>query len=124
MFVPDVFRRNQSGDVIRTPADPLCYYAVSFCTLCHFGRTGNGYVANNFILLSSAAESSATSGYVVVPDCFGQNEEPASRNKEQTRKKPSCVLSSGFNRCNLKADVNITLSIIYLYFFFLFLGYF
>ena len=42
-------------------------------TLCQFGRTQNGYVATHFILLSSIAESSATSGYVVVPERFGQN---------------------------------------------------
>ena len=36
--------------------------------LCHFGRTANGYVATRVILLSSTAESSATSGYVVVPE--------------------------------------------------------
>ena len=42
--------------------------------LCHFGRTRNAYVATRFILLSSIAESSATSGYVVVPKLLGQNE--------------------------------------------------
>ena len=40
--------------------------------LCHIGRTRNGYVATRFNLLSSTAESSATSGYVVVPEHFGQ----------------------------------------------------
>ena len=65
--------------------------------LCHFGRTPNCYVATHFILLSSAAESSATGCYVVVPECFGQNEEPAVRNEERTRKKPSFVPGSGFN---------------------------
>ena len=55
-------------------------------TLCHFGRTRNGYVATQIILLSSTAESSATSGYVVVTERFGQNEERASRNEEQAIK--------------------------------------
>ena len=56
--------------------------------LCHFGRTGNGYVATRFILLGSTAESCATSGYVVIPERSGQNEAWASRNVERTRKKP------------------------------------
>ena len=42
--------------------------------LLHFGRTRNGYVATRFILLSSTAESSATSGYVVAPERSGQSE--------------------------------------------------
>ena len=60
--------------------------------LCHFGQTRNGYVATQFILLSSTTASSATSGYVVVTEHFGQNEEPAGSNEERTRKKPSFVL--------------------------------
>ena len=56
-------------------------------TLCHFGQIWNGYVATHFILLSSTAECSATSGYVVVPERFGQNEEPVSRNEEGAKKK-------------------------------------
>ena len=36
-------------------------------TLCQFGRTLKGYVVIHFILLSSTAKSSATSGQVVVP---------------------------------------------------------
>jgi len=59
--------------------------------LCQFGRTRNGYVATYFILLSGTAVSSATSSYVVVPENFGQNEEPACSNDERTRKKPSFV---------------------------------
>ena len=35
--------------------------------LCQFARTRNVYVATRFILLSSTAEISATSGYVTVP---------------------------------------------------------
>ena len=48
-------------------------------------------MATRFILLSSTAESSATSGYVVVPEHFGQNEEPAVSNEERTRKTPCFV---------------------------------
>ena len=59
--------------------------------LCQFGQTRNAYVATLFILLSSTAASSAASGYVVVPEHFGQNEEPACGNKERTRKKHSFV---------------------------------
>ena len=70
-------------------------------TLCHIGRTRNGYVATHFILLSSTAESNATSGYVVVPEGFSQNEERASRNEERARKRPAFVLSIGLDRCNM-----------------------
>ena len=59
--------------------------------LCHFGQTRNGYVATKFILLSSTPASSATSGYVVVPEHFGQNEERACSSEERTKKKPSFV---------------------------------
>ena len=59
--------------------------------LCQFGRTRIGYVISYFIFLSSTAASSATSGYVVVAEHFGQNEEPAGSNEERTEKKPSLV---------------------------------
>ena len=59
--------------------------------LCQFGRRRNVYVATTFILLSSTAESSATSGYVAAPEHFLQNEEPACINEERTKKKPSFV---------------------------------
>ena len=59
--------------------------------LCHFGRPRNVYVATRFILLSSTAESSATSGYVAVPEHFLQNDEPSVNNVERARKKPSLV---------------------------------
>ena len=59
--------------------------------LCQFGRTRNVYVATRFILLSSTAESSATSGYVAVPEHFLQKEEPSVKNVERARKKPSFV---------------------------------
>ena len=57
---------------------------------CQFGRTRNDYVATYFILLSSTAASSNTSGYVV-PEHFGQNEEPTVSNEQRTKKKPNFV---------------------------------
>ena len=60
-------------------------------TLCHFGRTRNGYAATRSILFSSTAESSATRGTVVIPERFGRNEKPAVSNKERARKKLSLV---------------------------------
>ena len=59
--------------------------------LCHFGQTGNIHVDTCFILLSSTAASSATSGYAVVPEHFGQNEEPAGGKEERTGKEQSFV---------------------------------
>ena len=59
--------------------------------LCQFGRTRNVYVATRFILLSSTAESSATSGYVAVPEQFVQNDEQSVNNVERAKKKPSSV---------------------------------
>ena len=59
--------------------------------LWYFGRTLNGYVATRFILLTSTAESSATGGYVVIPERFGQSEAEVGRNVERTRKKLSFV---------------------------------
>ena len=58
-------------------------------TLFHFGRTRNVYVATRIILLSSTAESSATSGYVVATERSGQSELLANRNVERARQKPS-----------------------------------
>ena len=66
-------------------SNPLCYYALSFWTSTERLRS------HPLILLSSTAESSLTSSYVVVPERFGQNEEPAASNKERARKKPSLV---------------------------------
>ena len=60
-------------------------------TLFHFGRTWNGYVAIRIILFSSTADSSATGGYVVAPDCSGQSETWAGRNVERSKKKRSFV---------------------------------
>ena len=59
--------------------------------LCQFGRTRNVYVATRFILLSSTVESSATGGYVAVPEHFLQNDELSVSNVERARKKPSFV---------------------------------
>ena len=58
---------------------------------CHFGQTRYGYVATYFNLLSGSPASSATRGYVVLPEQFGQNEEPARSDEEGTKKKPSFV---------------------------------
>ena len=66
-----------------------------------FGRTRNGYVATQLLLLSSTAESSATGGYVVATERSGQREAWAGRNVELTMKKPSFVPKSGFNRCSM-----------------------
>ena len=59
--------------------------------LCEFGRTRNVYVATRFILLSSTAESSATSGYVAVPEHFLQTDEPSVNNVARAKKKSSFV---------------------------------
>ena len=42
--------------------------------LFHFGRTRDVYIATRIILLSSAAEGSATSGYVAATERSGQSE--------------------------------------------------
>ena len=54
--------------------------------LFHFGRTRNVYVATRIILLSSTAESSATSDYVVATERSGQSEAWDGRNVERARK--------------------------------------
>ena len=58
-------------------------------TLFHFGRSRDVYVATR--ILSSTAESSATSGYVVATERSGQSEVWASKNLERARKRPSFV---------------------------------
>ena len=65
--------------------------------LCQFHQTWNGCVAIHFILRGSAATSSATDHYVAVLGRFGQEEEPATSNKERIRKKPGFVRK---NECN------------------------
>ena len=51
--------------------------------------TRNVYVATRINLLSSIAESSATSGYVVATERSGKSEARAGRNVERARKEPS-----------------------------------
>ena len=64
---------------------PLEYNPIHTATmLCGFGQTRNGSVVNHF---SSTSTNSATSGYVLLPERVGQNEEPASQNEERTRNK-------------------------------------
>ena len=88
--------------VVTNPVTSLEFKPIRCATtLCRFGRTRNGYLATELILLSSTAESSATSGYVVVPERFGQNEQPDSRNEERAKKTLSFVPSSGINRCKM-----------------------
>ena len=60
-------------------------------TLFYFGRTRDVYVATRILLLSSTAESSATTGYVVATERSSQSEAWASKNVERARKKPSFV---------------------------------
>ena len=80
----------------------LNYNPIRCATLlCRFRGTLNGYVATHFNLLSGTAESSATSGYVVIPERFDQNAEPASRNEERTKKKSGFVPSSGLLRWDM-----------------------
>ena len=55
--------------------------------LYQVGRTRNVYAATRFILLSSTAASSATSGYVAVPQHFLQNDEPSVNNVERAGKR-------------------------------------
>ena len=54
--------------------------------LFHLGRTRNVYVTTRIILLSSTAESSATSDYVAATERSGQSEAWAGRNVERARK--------------------------------------
>ena len=53
--------------------------------LFHFGRTRSVYVATRTILLSSTAESSATSGYVAATERSGQSEAWAGRIVERAK---------------------------------------
>ena len=80
----------------------LVFNPIRFAIMmCHFGRKRSSYVTIPFILPGCSTTRSATGDYVAVLECFGQNEEPASRNEEWTRKKLSFVPSSGFSRCNM-----------------------
>ena len=64
-------------------------------TLFHFGRTRNVYVATRIILLSSTAESSATSGYVVAPELSGQSKLNSSEADMVTEPYPHTYVSIG-----------------------------
>ena len=88
-----MFRRNQFGDVTRISTNPLCCYAVSLWT---DKERLHRMKPTRFILLSRTAESSATSGYVVVPERFGQSEARAGRNVERTKRKPNLIPSIEF----------------------------
>ena len=78
---------SRTRSVATDPLRSLEFQAIRCAfMLCQFGQTQNGNVATYFILLSSTAASSVTGGYVVVPEHFGQNEEPAGSNEEQTKK--------------------------------------
>ena len=76
-------------------------FQPTFCAikLCQFGQTRNASLATYLILLSSTAASSATSSYVVVPEHFDQNDEPACKTRNGLRKSLFCSKSE-FNRCN------------------------
>ena len=82
-------------------------------TLFHFGRTRNVYVATRIILLSSTAESSATSGYVVATERSGQSEACAGRHVERTKQKPSLFPTVGLTDAACKHEL---LNIYNLYF--------
>ena len=78
----------------------------SATALCHFEQTRNGSLPTHSILLASTATNSATGNYIVVLECFGEHEEPAGSNKEQTTKKSRSVPKSGFERCNNISDIS------------------
>ena len=95
-YVPGSYSRSKylfrTRSVVTDLVTSLEFQPIRFAImLCHFGQTRNGYMATYFIHLSSTAASKATSGCVVVPEHFGQNEEPARSNEEWTRKKPTFV---------------------------------
>ena len=74
--------------------------------LCYDGQLRSGSVVTRFIFFSSTATSSATGGYVIVPQRPSRNEESTSRNEEPTRhvRSSNIVLSQNlFNelRCIL-----------------------
>ena len=87
-------------------------------TLCQFGRTRNSFVATHFIFLNRIPESNAASVYVVVPERFDQNEEPAGSNKERAGKNPSLVPKVECNRCNITPQLVIMLFYVYFSVFF------
>ena len=60
-------------------------------TLYHFDQTRKGSMASNSFPVSNTAINSAAGGHVAVPERFGQNEDPASRNKERATNRHSSV---------------------------------
>ena len=52
--------------------------------LCYDGQIRNGSVATHFFQFSSTATSSATSEYVTILERPSRNEQPTTRNEEQT----------------------------------------
>ena len=66
---------------------PICCATM----LYHFGQLRNGCVATEFIHFSSPALSSATSECVTVQERTAQIEEPAFRNEERSKNRPSCA---------------------------------
>ena len=67
---------------------------------CNAGQLRNGSVATQFILLSSTTTSSATGGYVDVPEPSSRNEKPTLRREEQTRSVCSSYLVPAQNLFN------------------------
>ena len=82
----------------------------------HLERTRNVYVATRIILLSSTAESSATSGYVSTTERSGQSEAWASRNVERAKKKPSFVPNSGLIDAPCNRNLFSIINFIFSYF--------
>ena len=71
-------------------------------------------MATHFILLCSTATSSATSGYVVVPEYFVKKEEPAGSNEELTERKPDFVPKVDLFNATVFPSMNIGFSMIIL----------
>ena len=94
----DLFRtRSVATDLVTSiDTDAICCATLP----CHFGQTRNVSVAIHSIFLNSTSMSSATGGYLVVLERFGQNRDPASRNDEQTKSKPSFVWQKVLIRCS------------------------
>ena len=109
-----LFRMCSVATNLRTSLE--CRLIRCAITLFQFGRTRNGCKATHFVFLNTTAKSSATSGNVVVPERFVQNEEPANENEQRARKKRSSVSSSGFKRCNMKIHTNKYLIQLFRYF--------
>ena len=60
--------------------------------LRHFRQQRNRSMVTHVFHFSRTATSSATNEYVTVPEHIGQNKEPASRNEERIKSKPSLTL--------------------------------